>query len=90
MANAITGPSPWKVDTVPVTISTNKIYVEALYWFNPTTAGHLFSITDRNSKVIFEGRCEVNAQSQYFRVENWFDGMTIGTLSSGTLYIYFK
>lgn len=94
MAND-TGARPIKIDTAMGSGAAlgRPIQVVKVYWFNPTTLNHTFSIVDpTSSKVLLEGRAEVANQSQVFELPQpmkWRD-FKVSTLQSGILYIYTK
>lgn len=88
MANALNY-RPWRLDTVGV-IFDRSVKVWNLYWFRPTDTAHTLVIKNKAGLVVFEGQCEVANQSQYFRIEDWWDGVTLDTLGSGVLYVYFQ
>jgi hypothetical protein len=98
MAN--TWNSPFILDTVMSNTYRNtvgpvnnlSIFPLRVYWLNPSNIGDTFQFVDPNGVVIFEGRCEVANQSQYFDVANpdkWID-WKLGTLSSGKIELYYK
>lgn len=68
------------------------LIVEKIYWFNPANIGDLVDIGDPISGLtLLNLRCEVADQSQ---VIDWtsnprlWQDFEVGTISSGTLYIY--
>jgi hypothetical protein len=85
--------NPMVVDGVlTVTDLARPIRVKKVYWFNPTTSGDDFTITDGSSgaNVLLEGQSEANNQSQNFDFDPppiW-KNFAVPTLTSGTLYIY--
>lgn len=66
----------------------NQIFVKHVYWYNPTTEGHLISIKDKDGKVIISLRCESANQSQVWPVISVCDQIHIDDMDSGTLLIY--
>jgi len=64
------------------------IYISRLYWFNPTTAGHLCTLKTSNGKFIAELRAEANNGSQELEINSYFDDIYCDDMDSGTLYIY--
>ena len=82
--------NPMVVDgTLTITSLDHPIQVKKVYWFNPTTSGHDFSITD-GTEVLLEGQAEANNQSQNFDFDppQIWKNFAVPTLTSGTLYIY--
>ncbi len=66
------------------------VYIKFVYWYNPTTAGHLLSLKDENGSVIVPGRCEADAKSQWFPIFTRFSAIYCDDMDSGTAYIYIK
>ncbi|NIT55412.1 MAG: hypothetical protein GWN00_03995 [Aliifodinibius sp.] len=66
----------------------DQIFVKHIYWFNPTTAGHLCTIVDKNGKTIIPMRCESDAVSQIWPIISVCDQIHITDMDSGTLMIY--
>lgn len=100
MANNFTS-NPIQVDTVftsPTFASATKLPTNSeltlheIYWYNPTNIGDTFSITLADGQTVLRnGRCEVANQSQVFRM--WgirIRNFTVPTLTSGTLFIYYR
>lgn len=66
----------------------DQIFVKHIYWYNPTTEGHLVSILDKNDKQIILLRCESDNQSQIWPIISVCDQIHIDDMDSGTLFIY--
>jgi len=64
------------------------MHIKHIYWFNPTTAGHLCTLKDRDGKFIAELRAEGNNQSERLDIGAAFNSVYLTDLDSGTLYIY--
>ena len=82
--------NPMVVDGVlTITSLARPIRVKKVYWFDPTTSGHDFSITD-GTEVLLEGQAEANNGSQNFDFDppQVWKNFAVPTLTSGTLYIY--
>jgi hypothetical protein len=62
--------------------------IKHLYWFNPTTAGHLCTLKDGNGNFIAELRAEANNQSERLTVGAAYGKVVLTDLDSGKLYIY--
>lgn len=72
-------------------VESGEAAVARVYWLNPATIGDTFMLTDGTGHVILSGRCEVANQSQFFDFSTLpieVNGIGVGQLSSGTLYIY--
>jgi len=97
MANVLTT-NPYKIDTAMTQSmktagglpNNGPIYVTEVYWLNPASSGDTFVITDSNSTTFLTGRCESANQSQVFPLvpPRSISDFTVGTLASGTIYIY--
>ena len=59
-----------------------------VYWYNPTTAGHLLSLIDSKGDDIVVARCESDGESQWLPVYTKFNDIYCDDMDSGTLYIY--
>ena len=89
MANDITG-RVWELDTpngvTPVWRGMVKIkYVE---WVTPATTTDTFELTDSNGKSIIKSQAQANLDVQTFNLENWYNGVFLTTLTSGTLRVH--
>ena len=73
-----------------VTIFDEKVYVKHLYWFDPSTANDLLTVTDLNSVPVLEFRAEVDDQSQFYTLDMYLDGLVVSDMDSGTLFIYIR
>ena len=64
-------------------------HIKRVYWYNPTTAGHLLEILAASGDHHLIARCEVDGQSQWFDLDGevWKD-FKVSNLDSGTVYIY--
>ena len=89
MANNVTT-SPLIIDTVASPVGTTSGYVEYVYWYNPTSIGHVAVVQDENDRDIARFRCEVANQSQILHVGRDVGEINVPTLGSGTLYIYLR
>ena len=64
------------------------VFVKFIYWYNPTTAGHLLSLKTKDGKTIIPLRCENANESQLIPLWSSFQNIYCDDLDSGTLYIY--
>lgn len=72
------------------TITTKLVYIRFVYWYQPTTGGHLLSIKDTDGNVIMPAYCETANESQFLPVYGAFKGITCDDMDSGSVYIYVK
>lgn len=66
----------------------NLVKIRAIYWYKPTSAGHLCNILDGHGKDIIPLCCEIADKSQWYYLDLPYDGISIDDMDSGTLYIY--
>jgi len=64
------------------------IYVGKVYWFAPSTAGHLLTLQTSKGIYIAELRCDADNVSVELDVCAYFDDIYCTDMDSGTLYIY--
>ena len=72
------------------TITDVLAFVKWIYWYKPTTAGHLINITDKHGNTIVPGYCETDNESQWLPIYSTCDGIHCDNMDSGALYIYIK
>lgn len=91
MANDLSA-RPWFIDTPSTTaiIWQPQAFVKFIEWVLPATTGDTFEVTDRNGKSIVKSQAQVASDIQTFNLENWFEGIIIKSLTSGTLRIHIK
>jgi hypothetical protein len=92
MSNDVTG-NPLIIDTTSVTpITLRRLEITSIRWQSTAaSAGHTCVVHSSNNRVIWSS---VATGSNYVEAEHWSveaplvaDGLTVATLSSGTLYI---
>jgi hypothetical protein len=78
------------VVTTTQTVQSGTRRIKMCYWYNPANVGDTVTLQDDNGSAIWQGRCEVQNQSQLitFPREIEVTGYQVPTLTSGTLYIY--
>ena len=69
-------------------VTNNQVYIKSVYWFNPTTAGHLAFLKNIHGDAIIPLRCESDGVSQFLEINVLADGVYCDDLDSGTLYVY--
>ncbi len=70
--------------------AASYVIIKYIYWFNPTTIGHLATIKDRTGREILPMRCEVANQSQMWPVWSKLHGIHIDDMDSGAVYIFIR
>lgn len=94
MALTIVGGNPIRVtgttdiNAVIYKPTSQVVYIRRVYWFNPTTTGHLCTLKDENGKYIIEMRAEANNGSQWHEIDVAFRSIYCDDMDSGTVYIY--
>ncbi len=83
----VTGTTTTDSEILP---AEDKAYIKSVYWYNPTTAGHLLILTDGDGRGIISMIAEANNDSQQWDVETQFYGIRCADMDSGTLYIYIR
>lgn len=61
-----------------------------VYWYLPTTAGHLCALKTKDGKPILQMRCENANESQFFPLWQTWGNIYCDDMDSGTLYIYIR
>lgn len=89
MANDVSA-RPWFVDTVGTLWPYSQVYVKFIEWVKPQNIGDEFELTDINGKSIVRSSAQVANDIQTFNLENWFNGVVLSALDSGTLRIHVK
>ncbi len=67
-----------------------KAYTKFIYWYKPTTAGDLVTLTDGDGRVIITMRAEADNGSQQWDIDTQYYGIRTTDMDSGTLYIYVR
>jgi len=70
--------------------SNQKAYIKFIYWYKPTTTGHLVTLTDGQGKEIITMRAEADNGSQQWDIDTQYYGIRTSDMDSGTLYIYVR
>ena len=69
-------------------VTTNNVKIHQIRWHNPTSAGHLLSVTDTAGNQICKAVCD--AVNKDFAIDLFgeaFVGIKIDDLDSGEVYI---
>ena len=85
--------NPWKITGTTTTndkITDDQAYIKRVYWYNPTTEGHLVALKDINGNYIAQLICEGDNESLWYPVYWTYTGVYCDDMDSGTLYIYVK
>jgi hypothetical protein len=89
--NDTTG-NPWRFDNADTGVITTAPFFAKRFVWTPTTDGDDISLTDNSGHVLWAFKAiaaDTNQGIEYERViEGSINGLTIGTLDNGTLYIY--
>ena len=73
-----------------VEVIGRAIYLRYVYWYKPTTKGHLLSLVDGNERSITKGIAAVADDAVILPVFGIYDSIKCDDMDSGTLYIYHK
>ena len=91
MANVLKG-RVWTLDTAAAAnIYTGWVKIALIYWRNPAASGDLVLLQDINGRPILDARAETANGSQVFRVTpQWYQGLQLQTLESGTVQLHIE
>lgn len=99
MANDITG-MPLKLDTTGATsVVTKTIRISKIRWVAPTTVDHAVILKDGAGRVVFHATLtDIGTATNVIAGEPESDfnpplevtGLTLDTLGSGTVYVYYR
>lgn len=93
MANDVTS-NPWILDSLGA-VTADPIRVKEVRWVGSTTAGHQAVINDKNGKLKWESlagggnNVEESLPNIDRRIPTTWDGLTVATLGSGKLEVYY-
>lgn len=92
MANTVTlGLSPIIVDTAATDILVSRpIKIKVIRWVGATTAAHTAVIKDASGNIIWASHATANNHTEESVINEWFKGLSVTTLASGKLYIYYE
>lgn len=86
MANVLQSNATWLIDTPGAgVISSQKVKVNYIYWNGPA-ASATFVIQNQWGKTQLTATFTAGQQPSW-NVNDWYDGLIVPTLSSGTLVI---
>ena len=71
-------------------ITGSNVGLKLIYWYNPTTTGHLCNIVDSAGRNIIKMRAETNNDTQMWPIFKWCEGIHCDDMDSGTLYLYLR
>ena len=63
-------------------------YIKYVYWYNPSTTGHLCNLIDGQGRGIITMRAQVDGDTQMWPIGLTVRGIHCDKMESGTLYIY--
>lgn len=69
---------------------TQPVGLKMVYWYNPTTAGHLCNLIDGNGNAIIKMRANTNNDTQMWPIFKYVEQIYCDDMDSGTLYIYLR
>lgn len=64
------------------------VTIKFIHWYNPTTAGHLAKLEDKNGKLIWEEVCDTANTSLWGVIWTQYNSIYVSDLDSGELHIY--
>jgi hypothetical protein len=66
------------------------VFINSIYWFNPTSAGDLLTLKTSDGEHIIEFACESDGVSRSLNLGIYVKDIYCDDMDSGTLYIYTK
>ena len=90
MANDLLG-SPYKIDTAGV-ITIDNIFVNQMVWQEPGAAEDDLVVSDSDARTLWDENAYAggNGVSITRDINQICHGITVDTIDSGTLFIYFR
>lgn len=73
-------------------LTSDNRKVKTIYWKQPdlsSTSSLTFYKATTSGQIYFDLKAEVSGQSQTIKVDMWMDNLCVGTVPSGSVYIYF-
>jgi len=71
-------------------ITLRARFVQSVYWYKPTTLGHLLSVTDGNGRTVTRACVAVADEGIIIPVNAVYDSLYCDDMDSGILYIYHR
>ena len=93
MALSITNDNPLKVTgttSVSQLIHDGNVGLKFVYWYNPTSTGHLCNLIDQNGDPIIPMRAISANDTQMWPIFKYVDSIYCDDMDSGTLYLYLR
>jgi hypothetical protein len=66
------------------------VSLKFVYWYNPTTAGHLCNLVDSNGDIIIPMRAVTDNDTQMWPIFRRCEGIHCDDMDSGTLLLYLR
>lgn len=90
MSNNLTG-NPYIVDTAGI-ISSAPVFVKRMVWQEPAAAAEDLTVKDSEGKVLWDENSHAGGTGISIEQEMEIDcnGITVETIDSGMLYIYYE
>lgn len=67
---------------------TDFVKVDYMRWIKSTTAGHGLVIHNQNGEVIAQRTADAGNKDQKIELRTWINGITVDTMTSGTLEVH--
>ena len=91
MANILTK-NPYVLDTTGTVVvagnDADAMMIDFVRWVGATTAGHQCLLKDAAGGIIFDSYATGSNYVEQAPIRKRYNGLTLTTLASGTLYIY--
>lgn len=83
------GSKTWEINTTG-TVTTDRVKIKNIRWVGATAAGHVCEIQDGNGGSFFKSTAMAIYWDDEQLMETWFNGISVLTIDSGTLYIIYE
>ncbi len=72
---------------------TDRLLVQKVIWLTPTTAAHELKLTNTAGTILLDVKCPTGNAGSYVEVDfhlapQFFDGLIVATMTSGTCHVY--
>jgi len=83
----VTGTTTVKDD---IYTSSQPVGIKFVYWYKPTSEGHLCNLIDGNDNAIIKMEAVSDNDTQMWPLFKYVDSIYCDDMDSGTLYIYLR
>lgn len=78
-------------DTANELVKSGTFFIEAIYWYNPTTVAHVLEFLDGDGDMVATLKCVVATQSMVLYPKTIVrGGLYVDLMESGTVVIFYR